>query len=199
MAHPVCSIAAVDAGAWAACEDCLRPPLNDPSATSSGLACACPNEAETRSWTRHPRPLTFLPQSCRLKWFSSEDARALLANRKIVFVGDSVSQELASDLIALLENTVNWPIKDHQHDWVRQESCGRTWPDGYEYRQFSTAANPSPQLRAHNITVTHIWNGSPGVSLSKVLLMCSEQLCLPFMRRCAIVAALLPRFLIRNC
>lgn len=63
---------------------------------------------------------------CLMRLFSTEDARRCLAQRRLVFVGDSTLQELANELLALLRPAASvLPGAGHAADWCLPECVAR--------------------------------------------------------------------------
>jgi hypothetical protein len=96
---------------------------------------------------------------CGLSVLSPSAARSLLSNRRLLFIGDSTTQELVTELISFLEEA---PLEaDYTLDaWINQPPCPGLHL-GYTARTFTTARFPSPALSLFNITIAMAWNGHP--------------------------------------
>ena len=94
---------------------------------------------------------------CSLRVLGPAAARRLLSNRRLLFIGDSTTQELVTELVAFLEGSplhVDFVLTA----WINQRQCSGNH-QGYAARTLHTARFPSPALSLFNITVMQLWNG----------------------------------------
>ena len=117
-------------------------------------------DANNRYWSNAPFFSSDSDSQCdgaSLRFFTPAEGRALLSNKRILFVGDSTSQELIFELIAWLEEAPADMDLDFER-WTAQRACdGRHWQ--YQQRTITTALSPSPALSIFNISLHHLWNG----------------------------------------
>ena len=180
------SVATLDAGQWLPCPSDVNVSavaFKDPSASfsssmlqSNHIRNYCHSlhpdspffmnsaqyHARTHNFDHEARQFfqTFEPvaraDKCRLVYHTSAEARRLLANKRLLFIGDSTMQEMVTELIAFLEGS---PLRmDFMLEaWWHQQRCGGS--QSYQYRNTMTSKFPSPALSTFNISIGMLWNG----------------------------------------
>ena len=106
-------------------------------------------------WPYNVSHQLYHPQGCIPYHMSRAEVLECLHDTRILMVGDSTTQELALDLIAMLENQTTAYVLE---PWKLWPCPGK--PDNYHLRIISTATFPSPVLSAYNISIDYLFNGN---------------------------------------
>ena len=107
------------------------------------------------AWAYNVSYQLYHPHGCTPYQMSRAEVLDCLQDTRILMVGDSTTQELALDLIAMLENQTTAYVLE---PWKVWPCPGK--PDNYQIRIISTAAFPSPVLSAYNISIDYLFNGN---------------------------------------
>ena len=107
------------------------------------------------AWPENVPYQLYHPQGCSPYHISRTEVLDCLQDTRLLMVGDSTTQELALDLVAMLENQTTAYVLE---PWKLWPCSGK--PDNYDIRIISTATFPSPVLSAHNISIDYLFNGN---------------------------------------
>ena len=156
---PSCN--ALDAGIWLNCSDTYNFTITPLTTYEQSHYCTVEDSGSQRSTHNFPHnrrhyyhvydPVGPIP------YYNSTAARALLQNRRLLFIGDSTTQELVTELVSFLEGAPD-DVDYRSSAWSYVRKC-----DGPKssllYRSLRTDQYPSPALSLFNISIQMMWTG----------------------------------------
>lgn len=69
--------------------------------------CIMMSDSSNVPWSRNITSQLYQPYNCRISFITRDQARECLSNQRLMFIGDSTTQELVLELISFLEGSVN--------------------------------------------------------------------------------------------
>ena len=93
-----------------------------------------------------------------IPYFDSAAARALLQNRRLIFLGDSTTQEMVLELVSFLEGSTD-DVEYRSAAWSYVRYCEGEHLSG-KWRSIRTEQFPSPALSLFNISIHQMWTGN---------------------------------------
>jgi len=150
------SFESMDAGYWDSCSSVI--PSNNSLHFRRWLHQCSSDGSEFSRFS--PQLNNFFHETssfCGLAPFSPRDMRRLFSNRRLLFVGDSTTQELVTELVSYMEES------PHAYDfamesWIHQLPCGGL-SLAYQARTIISEQFPTPALSIFNISVHFVWDG----------------------------------------